>query len=827
MNQQVIYTFISSLFLNFTALASFSSPYLQKYYERIAQPRRNVSTINPFSNKQEYRTLFHLKLDFLTSPDFPPELRLHCLNFMEEEELLALRRVNKAYQELIKSYSDERALRLGLEPEAMLDYIKDVLKHPSVYRWIAKGSTWLYYKDEFTEENIGQARKYLRKLSQYSTTHPWEKVEASQELIRKVKLIFEKLHLHYLNQELQDNSHAPLVKFQHAKLLYFYSALTEQSLKEYYYKEAVSKVENILLTCTNQLTPSDSPQELLKLINARPSLNERVLGYQAIFLKGLLYESSKDEEKRKLPEGLYKALAEEKTIEPALKKWVVKSQTQLGLLYRYGRGVSQNYKEALKWFNKAATEEYPLALKELGEMYYTGQGTTKKEFEAWELFEKVASHGYRDGAMFTALSLIYENGIKKGRKDKRLAPDSAKSAVHAQQALEEGYGPAFRNAGMKAYLKQDYNRAIMLFEKAISKGYTESWMLNTLSSMHEQNPLAKLRFDKSVPLIKATAEQGKVLSQIILATIYEKGQGVKQNLKEAFKWYFKAAQLGNTFAQLKAAEMYEYGQGITCNYHEAFKWTLKAAKQNEPFARLNVGLMYLEGQGVKQDINEACYWLFENKSTNKAQFTSSQELTRLEYEELFKWYWAFAFRDSEAKAQVKIGWMCQKGIGRKYNSKEEAFGWYEKAAKQGNIYARYKVKIRSSNFREAEVMLGQIERASVKRGRFFYTLGIIYQADEKFIKAIAYFHKAIEEHYLKAYFDLGRNCYLGRGIQKDYPQAKTLLTQAEEKGLENEELLYILANIYQAECNFEKYTQYISKVKEKQQFISRILEANA
>jgi len=55
----------------------------------------------------------------------------------------------------------------------------------------------------------------------------------------------------------------------------------------------------------------------------------------------------------------------------------LKSQAQLGWMYSTGRGVSQNYYEAAKWYYRAADRGDPLAQFELGMMYNKGQGVRR------------------------------------------------------------------------------------------------------------------------------------------------------------------------------------------------------------------------------------------------------------------------------------------------------------------------------------------------------------------------------------------------------------------------------------------------------------------
>src|SRR5271157_5210259 len=50
------------------------------------------------------------------------------------------------------------------------------------------------------------------------------------------------------------------------------------------------------------------------------------------------------------------------------------SQTRLGEMYLYGKGVPQDYAEAVKWFRKAAEQGHVEAYYTLGCMYDEGMG---------------------------------------------------------------------------------------------------------------------------------------------------------------------------------------------------------------------------------------------------------------------------------------------------------------------------------------------------------------------------------------------------------------------------------------------------------------------
>jgi TPR repeat protein len=67
------------------------------------------------------------------------------------------------------------------------------------------------------------------------------------------------------------------------------------------------------------------------------------------------------------------------------------SQYYLGMMYLNGQGVSQDHKEAGKWFLNAAQQGVPQAQFRLGEMYVSGKGVPLDFEQAYAWFG-VASH---------------------------------------------------------------------------------------------------------------------------------------------------------------------------------------------------------------------------------------------------------------------------------------------------------------------------------------------------------------------------------------------------------------------------------------------------
>ena len=71
----------------------------------------------------------------------------------------------------------------------------------------------------------------------------------------------------------------------------------------------------------------------------------------------------------------------------------VKAQVSLGAMYRTGKGVMQDYKQALYWYGKAAKQGNVIAQVCLGYLYLTGKGTSQNYRLGGFWYRKAAEHG--------------------------------------------------------------------------------------------------------------------------------------------------------------------------------------------------------------------------------------------------------------------------------------------------------------------------------------------------------------------------------------------------------------------------------------------------
>lgn len=70
------------------------------------------------------------------------------------------------------------------------------------------------------------------------------------------------------------------------------------------------------------------------------------------------------------------------------------AQRELGVMYYFGDGVQQDYKEAFKWYSKSAVQGTAAAQGALGTLYYHGKGVSRDHKEALKWYSKSAEQGY-------------------------------------------------------------------------------------------------------------------------------------------------------------------------------------------------------------------------------------------------------------------------------------------------------------------------------------------------------------------------------------------------------------------------------------------------
>lgn len=116
------------------------------------------------------------------------------------------------------------------------------------------------------------------------------------------------------------------------------------------------------------------------------------------------------------------------------------------------------------------------------------------------------------------------------------------------------------------------------------------------------------QFDQAAKAYESAARQGEPRGQFLLARLYETGQGLPQNNKQAVFWYTKAAEQGNAAVQNMLGQIYLEGTITPQDYKQAMYWLTQAAGKGNPEAQGALGEMYQAGKGVPKDLKQAYSW---------------------------------------------------------------------------------------------------------------------------------------------------------------------------------------------------------------------------
>lgn len=412
----------------------------------------------------------------------------------------------------------------------------------------------------------------------------------------------------------------------------------------------------------------------------------------------------------------------------------------------------KDYKESLKWYEKAAEKNNITAIKMAGRNKAIITGSCRSEvpylLKAAELDDAPAQ---------TTIGVYYNQGYCGFPADQQKAIEwyrkaVAKNEVMAQYNLgiqyEFGWG-----------VKANPTIAAEWYQKAVEQGYTHAKANLAILYLYGKGiPQDK---DKGLKLLKESAEAGYDLAQYNLANTYRNGIFVNKDDQKAFTWYQKAAQQGYTDAQWLLGTSYLYGQGTNKDPQQAQQWLLKAADKNSAAALLELGLMYAQGMGIPQDYEKA-YDYFSKveeipiKIPCATPGTTKQKGCQSTMSDYAKLQQSF-----KGAARNNLGYMYQNGYWVKQDI-NQAIAWYEKSAELDYLMAM--------------TALGDL-----------YVNGQLTKQDLP--KALSWYKQAAERGSGYGQLQLGLMYLNGIAVSEDKTIAKQWLTKAAKQGNKEAEKL--------------------------------------
>ena len=444
-------------------------------------------------------------------------------------------------------------------------------------------------------------------------------------------------------------------------------------------------------------------------------------------------------------------------------------QYNLGVYYRDGLGVTQDYDAARRWFEAAAAQDNSDALNNLGVLYDHGLGIAQDSNRARQYFEQAAAKG-NPYAMYN-LGVLYENG--------RGIERDSEQATHWF-----GEAAASRNRDLLASLTARYN------EELQQPDTEEETLLRAGLVAHAcgDNTAAFRIFAR-------LAAAGNADGQYNLGIFYRDGLGPEGQIAAGAELNFKdAAAQGHDDAMNNLAVLYmtELDSILTTDnatrlfpdlesirYQAAHDWLEKAAARGNAYAAYNLGILHHE----RGDVAAAAEWF--DKAAALAQETrnitaaaknmpsrlhymagdSGCTLWQVEVAETAAGLMQFGLlqtadcappRSDDKPAQITLNAWLQSGIMAEVQN-HDVWAWYQykKAAEAGHPVAQ-------NNFAD------------------FYRAGRGLPQDGALARQ--WFRRAAEQGYAKAQNNLAVLYQTGAGGEKDEKAAQGWYEKAARQG---------------------------------------------
>ena len=244
----------------------------------------------------------------------------------------------------------------------------------------------------------------------------------------------------------------------------------------------------------------------------------------------------------------------------------IDAQFNLGWRYGKGQGVNQDYKESLKWYQKAAEQGDKLAQFNLALRFSKGEGTEQDDSKSTIWLRKAAEQG----------------------------------VVNAQILLGHNYANAVG-------VEQNYFEALKWWSKAAAQNDPSAyallaWLSDNGKGVKKDPYTAFYWWEKS-------ADAGNSKAALRIGYMLLNGVGVDKNLDAAKRYLERAADSGEAQAAFLLGQIY-YRNDKTSEEdpRAAAVWWLKAAEQGHVEAQYNLGLLYENGKTFKDAKDKADFY---------------------------------------------------------------------------------------------------------------------------------------------------------------------------------------------------------------------------
>jgi TPR repeat protein len=262
------------------------------------------------------------------------------------------------------------------------------------------------------------------------------------------------------------------------------------------------------------------------------------------------------------------------------------AQNNLGMMYKDGMSVEQDYQSAMQWFRKSAQQNYPRALVNIAFLYVNGLGVEQDVAMAQQWNLKAAELGSPEGQANIGRAYYTGRGVEK---DLDLAFDwLTKSAQQNHSSGQLGLAVMyFVGDGIAKNEAQAYRWGVMALASAMgpddlsdARDYLAG-LLDLLppAAIEQGSHLAREAIGHS-----AAAEAGDPKAQVDMGYLYGARSGSADDRLMAKMWFRRSAMQGLMEGQRALGGWYML-QDTREDRIQALKWMLLASAQGDERAK--------------------------------------------------------------------------------------------------------------------------------------------------------------------------------------------------------------------------------------------------
>jgi TPR repeat protein len=223
----------------------------------------------------------------------------------------------------------------------------------------------------------------------------------------------------------------------------------------------------------------------------------------------------------------------------AAEKGLVTAMANVAEMYLSGEGTDKDTKEAVSWYTRAATAGLSLAQVKLADMYEQGIGVERDPARARALLERAARNGYGPARMRLEAMGIPVAGT---------APAIAPVATPANANPDAPWPHSGRLATQPREGRMSPGTPMRIGAASTMSADDLMLMNNGFAAYAANNKTA------AFTVWRAVAGRGIAEAQLRVGLLYEAGEGIGQDMIEAYRWLKLAATQG----QPQAVEAFRF-----------------------------------------------------------------------------------------------------------------------------------------------------------------------------------------------------------------------------------------------------------------------------